>query len=74
MTIEIKIEAETPEEFKEVVKTLFGHLIEGQAVTQVTNKEQQQKTVQEYNAKLAKKTKDAMTERKKNMQIGRAHV
>lgn len=69
MTIEVKIEAETPEEFKEVVKTLFGHLIEGQAVTQVTNKEQQQKTVQEYNAKLAKKTKDAMTVRKKNMQV-----
>jgi hypothetical protein len=69
VTIEVKIEAETPEEFKEVVKTLFGHLIEGQAVTQVTNKEQERETVQEHHAKLAKKTKEAMTEKKKNMQV-----
>ena len=69
MSIEVKIEAETPEEFKEVVKTLFGHLLESEKVTQVAKKEQKQETVQDWTAKLAKKTKEAMTEKKKNMQV-----
>tara|TARA_Y100000114_G_scaffold58694_2_gene53685 strand:+ start:401 stop:1735 length:1335 start_codon:yes stop_codon:yes gene_type:complete len=69
VSIEVKIEAETPEEFKEVVKTLFGHLIEGQKVTQVTKKEQKQETVHDWTAKLAKKTKVAMAEKKNNMQV-----
>lgn len=69
MSIEVKIEAETPEEFKEVVKTLFGHLLGDEKVTQVTKKEQKQETVQDWTAKLAKKTKEAMNVKKENMQV-----